>query len=86
MKVLTNKYNEAKRALNTKISEVKLLRTEKSLMARKWEVDMIDTLQENAHLLEQYKKRIFELENKLKVEIKKKNEMEETLLTDDGFK
>jgi len=83
MKVLTNKYNETKRALNTKISEVKLLRTEKSLMARKWEVDMIDTLQENAHLLEQYKKRIFELEHKLKVEMKKKNEMEETLLTDD---
>lgn len=86
MKVLTNKYNEAKRALNTKMAEVKLLRAEKSAMAQKWEIDVIDTLQENADLLNEYKKRTFELENKLKLEMKKNNQMEETQFTDDSFK
>lgn len=85
MKVLTNKYNEAKRALNTKMAEVKLLRAEKSAMAQKWEIDVIDTLQENADLLNEYKKRTFELENKLKLEMKKNNQMEETQFTDDSF-
>lgn len=86
MKVLTNKYYDAKRALNTKISEVNLLRTEKSLTTRKWEIDMAKTVEDNVYLVELYRKKVFELTNKLKVEMKKKNEMEETHLTEDGFK
>lgn len=86
MKMLTNKYNDAKRALNTKMAEVKLLRAEKTAMAQKWEIDVIDTLQENADLLNEYKKRTFELENKLRVEIKKNNQMEEIQPTEDSFK
>lgn len=86
MKVLTNKYNDAKRALNTKMAEVKLLRAEKTAMAQKWEIDVIDTLQENADLLNEYKKRTFELETKLRTEIKKNNQMDEIQLTDDSFK
>lgn len=85
MKMLTNKYNNAKRALNTKMAEVKLLRAEKTAMAQKWEIDVIDTLQENADLLNEYKKRTFELENKLRVEMKK-NQMEEIQSTEDSFK
>ncbi|XP_071561537.1 uncharacterized protein Spindly [Temnothorax nylanderi] len=85
MKILTSKYNEVKRMLKTKMSEIKLLRAEKNAMARKWEIDVIDTLQENADLLNQYKRRIFELENKLKSEIIKNNQMEEMQSTDDSF-
>ncbi|KAL0103024.1 hypothetical protein PUN28_018374 [Cardiocondyla obscurior] len=83
MKVITNKYNEAKRALNTKLAEIKLLKEEKHAMAKKWESNMIDTLQENADLLNEYKKRIFELENKLKDEIKK-NQVEEIQSVDNA--
>lgn len=75
MKMLTNKYNEAKRMLETKIIEVKALRAENSAMARKWEIDRNDTLQENTDLLNNYKSRVEYLENKLKAEINK-NEVE----------
>lgn len=85
--MLSNKYNEAKQALNMKMTEVKLLRVEKVTMARKWETDVIDTLQENTDLLNKYKSRIFDLENKLKAEMKKKDQLEEIQSTDnDGFK
>lgn len=87
MNMLSNKYNEAKQALNMKMTEVKLLRAEKVTMARKWETDAIDTLQENADLLNKYKSRIFDLENKLKAEMKKSDQLEEIQSTDnDGFK
>lgn len=87
MNMLSNKYNEAKQALNMKMTEVKLLRAEKVTMARKWETDAIDTLQENTDLLNKYKSRIFDLENKLKAEIKKNDQLEEIQSTDnDGFK
>lgn len=87
MKVLSNKYNEAKQALNMKMTEVKLLRAEKVTMARKWETDAIDTLQENTDLLNKYKSRIFDLENKLKAEMKKNDQLEEIQSTDnDSFK
>lgn len=87
MNMLSNKYNEAKQALNMKMTEVKLLRAEKVTMARKWETDAIDTLQENVDLLNKYKSRIFDLENKLKAEMKKNDQLEEVQSTDnDGFK
>ncbi|XP_032674380.1 protein Spindly-like [Odontomachus brunneus] len=85
MNVLQDKYNEAKRVLNKKTNEIKSLRVEKAAMIRKWETDAIDTLQENADLLEKYKSRIFELENKLKVEMKKNNQAEEVRFDGDNF-
>lgn len=86
MNVLQDKYNEAKRALNKKLIEIKSLRAEKAAMVRKWETDAIDTLQENADLLDKYKSRIFELENKLKVEMKKNSQVEEVRFDGDNFK
>ncbi|KAL6260415.1 hypothetical protein P5V15_007941 [Pogonomyrmex californicus] len=72
MKSLQSKYKEKKRTLNAKMTEIKLLKAEKAVMARKWESDAIDTLQENTDLLNKYKSRVSELENKLK-KIKKDN-------------
>ncbi|XP_011871914.1 PREDICTED: protein Spindly-like [Vollenhovia emeryi] len=86
MKALTSKYNNAKRELNTKVAEVKLLRAEKSAMARKWEIDTADSLQENADLLHQYKRRIFELEDRLRIEISKNiTKTEEIQSSDESF-
>lgn len=82
MKVLTNKYNDVKRQLNTKMTEIKLLKAERSSMAKKWEDDMIDTLQENTNLLNKYKRRISELETKLKIELKKNNKVGELQFVD----
>lgn len=84
MKVLLNKYNETKQALNTTMAEVKLLRTER--MSRKWETDLIDTLQGKEDLLNKYKSRIFDLEKKLKIEMKKNEQVEETQIIDNSFK
>ena len=84
--MLSTKYNEAKQALDSRSSEIKLLRAEKIAISRKWETDIVDTLQENADLLVKYKSRIFDLENKLKVEMKKNDEMEETQFANDDFK
>lgn len=86
LKALQSKNIDIKRALNTKINEVKLLRAEKNAMIRKWETDAIDTLQEKSDLLNNYKSRIVDLENKLKAERKKTNQMTEISLTDDSFK
>lgn len=72
MNELQDKYNEAKRTLNKKLIENKSLKAEKAAMVQKWETDVIDTLQENTDLLDKYKSKVFELENKLKDEIKKK--------------
>ncbi|XP_011648277.1 protein Spindly-like [Pogonomyrmex barbatus] len=83
MKSLQSKYKEKKRTLNAKMTEIKLLKAEKAVMARKWESDAIDTLQENTDLLNKYKSRVSELENKLK-KIKKDN-VEEIQSTDDAF-
>ncbi|KYN34315.1 hypothetical protein ALC56_11422 [Trachymyrmex septentrionalis] len=85
MKTLSTKYNEAKQALDSKTCEIKLLRAEKIAISRKWETDIIDTLQENADLLVKYKSRIFDLENKLKAEMRKNDEIEETQSANDDF-
>lgn len=86
MKVLTSKYSEAKRLLNVKTAEIMLLRAEKSAMAKKWENDVIDTLQENADLLDMYRKRIFDLETKLKIQMKNNDDQETPFMEDDTIK
>lgn len=85
MEAFSHKYNAAKQELNRAKTEIKLLKMEKVSMARKMETDLIDTLQENAELLTKYKSRIFDLENKLKAEINKNDQMEEMQSTDDSF-
>lgn len=72
--------------LNIKMKEIQLLKTEKTELIRKWETDVIDTQQENADLLHKYKRRIFDLESKLKIEKEKNSQVEEIQSTDDSFK
>lgn len=86
MKAQQCKYNEMKRMLNLKIIEIDLLRAEKAAMVKKWENDAIDTVQENANLLDKYKCRISDLEHKLKAEMKSKREAEEAQSTNDNFR
>lgn len=86
MKALQNKYIEAKQILNTKMNEIKILRAEKAAMVRKWETDAVDTLQENTDLLDKYKSKLFELENKLKTEMKRNSQMIDEQSTNDSFK
>lgn len=86
MKELQTKHKETKRALNTKMKENQLLTAEKVVLIRKWETDVIDTQQENADLLDKYKSRIFDLENKLKIEVERNNQVEKIQSTDDSFK
>ncbi|KAL6439517.1 hypothetical protein ACFW04_003966 [Cataglyphis niger] len=85
MKELQIKHKETKRALNTKMKENHLLTAEKVVLIRKWETDVIDTQQESADLLDKYKSRIFDLENKLKIEIERNNQVEKIQSTDDSF-
>lgn len=86
MKALQCKYNETKRLLNVKTTEIDLLRAEKAAMVRKWETNVIDALQENVNLLDNYKSRIVDLENKLKIEINSNKQVEEIPSTNDNFK
>lgn len=86
MKAQQHKYNEMKRMLNVKITEIDLLRAEKAAMVKKWENDVIDTVQENANLLDKYKCRISDLEQKLKAEMKSNKEAEEVQSTNDNFR
>jgi len=86
MKLLSNKYNEAKQELNSKMMEIKLLKAEKFAMIRKWETDKIDTVQENTDFINKCKSRIFDLQYKLKAEMKKNDQVEEMRSTDDSFK
>ncbi|XP_012228548.1 paramyosin [Linepithema humile] len=76
LKGLQNKYQEAKQEINSKSIEIKILKAENNAMFRKWENSEIDTLQEKANLLEMYKSRVFNLETKLKAEMKKNNQKE----------
>lgn len=85
LKSLHNKYQETKQEINAKSIEIKMLKAENNAMIKKWENSEIDTLQEKANLLEMYKSRVFNLETKLKTEMKKKDR-EETQSTDNSFK
>lgn len=76
LKILQNKYQEAKHEISSKSVEIKVLKAENNAMLKKWESSEIDTLQEKANLLEMYKSRVFDLETKLKAEIRKNDQME----------
>lgn len=86
MKALQCKYTEMKRKLNVKTIEIDLLRAEKATLIRKWDINVFDALQEDAHLLDKYKSRITDLENKLKIERNSNKQVEEIPSTNDNFK
>lgn len=71
MKSLREKYTEMKRLYKLQATEIKMLRAERIAALRKWENDSNDMLAMNDELIKKLKNRISDLENKLKLEIKK---------------
>ncbi|KOX79244.1 hypothetical protein WN51_09045 [Melipona quadrifasciata] len=76
MNALREKYVELKRTCKSQITEIKSLRTERAAILGKLENDAHYTLTENEELIQKYKSRISNLENKLKSEIKRNSEFD----------
>lgn len=76
MNALREKYVELKRTCKSQITEIKSLRTERAAILGKLENDAHCTLTENEELIQKYKNRISNLENKLKSEIKRNSEFD----------
>ncbi|KAF3421560.1 hypothetical protein E2986_02243 [Frieseomelitta varia] len=76
MNALREKYAELKRTCKLQIAEIKSLRTQRAAILRKLENDAHYTLTENMELVQKYKNRISDLENKLKSEIKRNREFD----------
>ncbi|CAK9828817.1 hypothetical protein ANTRET_LOCUS6270 [Anthophora retusa] len=86
MNVLRDKYAEIKRVCKSQMAEMKMLRAERAATLRKWENDVDHTLMENEQLIQKYKNRISDLENKLKSEIKKNDDSKQFKCTDASFR
>lgn len=84
MNVLHEKYVEIKRAYKSQIAKIKVLKAEHVATLRKWENDAGHTLSENEELMQKYKSRISDLENKLKTEIKKNDDDSKQLNSTDA--
>ncbi|KAK1124573.1 hypothetical protein K0M31_020475 [Melipona bicolor] len=76
MNALREKYVELKHTCKSQITEIKSLRTERAAILGKLENDAHYTLTENEELIQKYKSRISNLENKLKSEIKRNSEFD----------
>uniref|UniRef100_A0A0C9RE57 Ccdc99_0 protein n=1 Tax=Fopius arisanus TaxID=64838 RepID=A0A0C9RE57_9HYME len=70
MLVLRKSYHEAKRVVAIKDAEIRSLKIDKSALMRKWEDDKVDSHYRDTKLMEKYKERIAELEQKLQTEKK----------------
>ncbi|XP_015119456.1 protein Spindly [Diachasma alloeum] len=79
-------YNEAKRVVSIKDAEIRSLKAEKSALIRKWEDDKVDSHYRDTKLMDKYKERISELEQKLQNQKDKTNELENQMRpTDHNF-
>ncbi|XP_063975647.1 protein Spindly [Diachasmimorpha longicaudata] len=76
-------YNEAKRVVSIKDAEIRSLKADKSALIRKWEDDKIDSHYRDTKLMDKYKERISELEQKLESQKEKTNKMESQMRTTD---
>ena len=76
MNALREKYAELKRTCKSQIAEIKSLRTQRAAILGKLENDAHYTPTENEELVQKYKSRISDLENKLKSEIKRNSEFD----------
>lgn len=74
MNTLREKYTEAKRTCKAQMAEIKMLKTERATTFTEWKNYTDHTLAMNDDLAQKYKHRISDLENKLKCEIKKKQD------------
>ncbi|XP_071872740.1 spindle apparatus coiled-coil protein 1 spindly isoform X2 [Bombus fervidus] len=86
MNVLREKYMELKRICKSQIMEIKKLRTERVATLRKLDNDADHTFTENEELIKKYKSRISDLENKLKIEIKKNSNSKQLNCSDTSFR
>ncbi|XP_033315644.1 spindle apparatus coiled-coil protein 1 spindly isoform X2 [Bombus vancouverensis nearcticus] len=86
MNVLREKYMELKRICKSQIMEIKKLRTERVATLRKLDNDADHTFIENEELIKKYKSRISDLENKLKIEIKKNSNSKQLNCSDTSFR
>lgn len=86
MNVLREKYMELKRICKSQIMEIKKLRTERVATLRKLDNDADHTFTENEELVKKYKSRISDLENKLKIEIKKNSNSKQLNCNDTSFR
>ncbi|XP_011303887.1 protein Spindly [Fopius arisanus] len=86
MLVLRKSYHEAKRVVAIKDAEIRSLKIDKSALMRKWEDDKVDSHYRDTKLMEKYKERIAELEQKLQTEKNKSNQLENQINpTDQNF-
>lgn len=86
MNVLREKYMELKRICKSQNMEIKKLRTERVATLKMLDNDADHTFTENKELIKKYKSRISDLENKLKIEIKKNNNSKQLNCSDTSFR
>ncbi|XP_046740858.1 protein Spindly-like [Diprion similis] len=68
---MKEKYIEMKETYRAKENEISALKAERATLLKRWKDDDAEMMDHNARLIETYKSRILELENKLKMEVKK---------------
>ncbi|XP_046419679.1 protein Spindly-like [Neodiprion fabricii] len=68
---MKEKYMEMKETYRAKENEISALKAERATLLKRWKDDDAEMINHNASLIETYKARILELENKLKDEAKK---------------
>lgn len=76
-----------KQTYEAKDNELRTLKVERALLLRKWDDDNVENVNHSAQLIESYKSRIWELEEKLKVMEKKlKSKDEDKKPADNSFR
>ncbi|XP_048504778.1 protein Spindly-like [Athalia rosae] len=76
MTILRKKYIHMKQTYGAKEDEIKVLKAERATLLRKWEYENEQTVDHGAQLMNTYKMRISELENKLKITEKQLKSMD----------
>lgn len=69
-------YHEMKRSYLAKENEIKVLKTERAALIRKWEDSSVEAVEQETALVDAYKNRIADLEKKLKEEQKKHKQLQ----------
>ncbi|XP_076242452.1 spindle apparatus coiled-coil protein 1 spindly [Calliopsis andreniformis] len=85
MNILRDKYAEVKRVCKAQMAEIKMLKTERATILREWKNYTDHTLATNDELIQKYKNRMFDLEDRLKSEIKRKEDTKQLNSVDASF-
>ena len=76
MNTMRASYHEMKRSYLFKENEIKVLKTERAALIRKWEDSSIEAVEQESILIDAYKSRIANLEQKVKEEQKKHKQLQ----------